>query len=483
MINFHKIIYYLVIILVAGSTFSCHKIFAPVKEPQSLDTPKNFGKENNDTISVAQNNWKAFFDDKNLIELIEIALQNNQDLQIVLQKIEKSKADLMLAKGYFLPTVQANISAGIDKFGDYTMNGVGNFDTNLSPNIDVQQRIPNPTPDLFLGFRSSWEIDIWGKLKNNKKSSLARFMATQEAKNVITTEIVTQIALLYYELLALDAELDVIKKNINLQEQVLKVMQIQKEAGKATELAVKQSSALLLRTRSLENTLKIQIIQLENQINFLLGRFPQEVKRTNDFPDKKLLVYSSLGLPTQMLRQRPDIRQAEWQLKATEADVQVAQRAFLPSLNINASLGYNAFKSSLLFNPASLAYGLLGSLATPLLQNKALKRNQKIAIAEFYEAHAQYQKTVLKSFQEVHTFIKILENLEKAYDFRRQEVEELTKAVSTSQDLFIAGYANYLELITAQKSVLEAELDLFLIRRDHFLFAIQLYRALGGGWK
>ncbi|MCU0437578.1 MAG: efflux transporter outer membrane subunit [Raineya sp.] len=464
------------------SVTSCSKVFTPIKEPSKLDIPENFfGK--NDSTSVVENNWKTFFKDPFLVQLIEIALVNNKDLQIALQKIEKSKADVLLAKGYFLPSVNGVISAGVDKYGDYTMNGVGNFDTNLSGNIEDAQRIPNPTPDFFLGFRSSWEIDIWGKLKNNKKMSLARLLANEEGKKLVVTEIVTQIALLYYQLLALDTELEVIQKNIALQEQALKIIGIQKEAGKATELAVKQSSALLLRTRSLEFILKTQIIQLENQINFLLGRFPQEVPRSKDFPSKDLLVYGNLGIPSQMLRQRPDIRQAEWELQAAQTQVKVSQAMFLPSLNINASLGFNAFKSSLLFNPASLAYGLLGGLTAPLLQYNSLKSNKKVAIASYYEAHATYQKNVLRAFQEVHTFVKVLENLEKAYELRKNELEELTKAVSTSQDLFVAGYANYLELITAQKSVLEAELDLFDIRRDHFLFAVQLYRALGGGWK
>jgi len=481
--TFHKKLYYLILVLIVSSTLSCGKLFAPIKDPKPLTIPNDFGTNITDTGSIAGNRWKDFFQDPLLTELIETALQNNQDLQIALQRIEKAKADVLVSKGYFLPTIQGAASAGVDKFGDYTMNGVGNFDTNLSSNIDTQQQIPNPTPDFFLGFRSSWELDIWSKLRSNKKANTARLFASQEVKNAVTTEIVTQIALLYYQLLALDMASEVIQKNIELQDKALKVMIIQKEAGKATELAVQQSSALLLRTKSLEFILKAQIIQLENQINFLLGRFPQEVKRAKDFQTRNLLVYGNLGVPSRMLRERPDIRQAEWELQAAQADLRVSQASFLPSLSINANLGYNAFKGSLLFNPASLAYGVLGGLTAPLLQNKSLKRNRKIATTQVYEAYANYQKTVLKSFQEVHTFLKVLENLEKAYELRKQEVEELTKSVSTSKDLYVAGYANYLELITTQKSVLEAELDLFDIRRDHFMAAVQLYRALGGGWR
>ena len=462
---------------------ACQKAFMPVKEKMPVSLAEKF-TESSDTNTIASLTWKEFFQDDNLENLIEIAIANNRDLQIALQRIEKAKLDFLVSKNELLPNLRANITAGGDRFGDFTMTGVGNFDTNLSDNISPEQRVAtNLTPEFFVGLRSSWEIDIWSKIRSAKKANLARLQASQEYKNLIITELVAGIASHYYELLALNSELEVIEKNIALQEQVLRLMQVQKDAGKATELAVQQSKAQLLRTRSLEFVLKNHIIQVENQINFLMGRAPEKITISKNFLEAPLLSTIQIGLPAQMLRQRPDIRAAEWEIQAAKMDLRAAQAAFFPSLTLNAYAGYNAFRANVLFNPASLTYGILGGLTAPIFQNAYLKANRQNAIINNHQAYFAYQKTILKAFQEVATNMQMIENLKKIYDLREEEVEELQKAVVTAQDLFVTGYANYLEVITTQKAVLEAEIDLFEIRRDQFLSAITLYRALGGGWR
>jgi multidrug efflux system outer membrane protein len=457
-------------------------IYKTIQEPLPVTIPQKWS-EKQDSVSIAQFSWKDYFKDEYLESLIETALNNNRDFQIAIQRIEIAKSSYLAIKGELFPSLHLSASAGIDRFGKYTMNGVGNFDTNLSGNISEDLQIPtNPTPDFFLGFRSSWQIDLWGKIRNAKKASLARIMASQAYKNWVTTELVAQIALLYYELLANDGELRVIEYNTALQEKMLFLIKAQKEAGKSTALAVQQAEAQLLRTRSLEFSLKNQIIAIENKINVLLGQAPQAIPRTQNFMEKPLLVVNSLGAPSDMLRLRPDIREAEQQLIAAKLDLRAAQAALLPSLQINAYTALNAFKTQILFNPASGAYGLLAGLTAPIFQNNLLQANKKINEAQAYSAYFNLQNKMLIAFAEVNTLIRTLENLEKIYQLREQELATLQKAVEVSKNLFFTGYANYLEVITAQKSVLESEIDLLEIRKNQFHIAIQIYKALGGGW-
>ncbi|MCS6905248.1 MAG: efflux transporter outer membrane subunit [Bacteroidia bacterium] len=462
---------------------ACQLTYHSLQAPLPLVIPSKF-RAQEDTTSIAQQSWKEFFKDEYLEALIETALVYNRNLQIAMQRIEASQALYLASKGQLLPSLHLITSAGVDKFGKYTMNGVGNFDTNLSGNISEDLRIPtNPTPDFFVGFRSSWELDIWGKLRNTKKANSFRILASQAYKNMVITELVAQIGILYYELVAIDSELRVIERNTLLQQQMLNLIKAQKEAGKATSLAVQQAEAQLLRTQSLEFSLKNQIIALENQINFLLGRSPQPVLRTPNFMEKPLLVVSYIGVPAQMLQLRPDVREAELQLAAANYDYYAAQAALWPTLQLNTYTALNAFSIEKFFNPASFAYGIASGLTTPIFQYHQLKANKKIAQTNAYSAYLNYQNKVLSALNEVNTLLQTLENLEKIYSLREQELSTLRKAVESSKNLFFTGFANYLEVITAQKGVLEAEIDLFEIRKNQFNTAIQIYKALGGGWQ
>ncbi len=231
-------------------------------------------------------------------------------------------------------------------------------------------------PDYFLGLRSSWEVDIWGKLKSQKKAAYNRFLSSEKGRQAIVTGLVAEIARHYYELMALDTELDIIRKNIALQESAVETIKIQKEAGRANELGVRQLTAQLLNTRALEFEVTQKIIETENNVNLLAGRFSQTVPRGTTL-EQTMPASITAGVPAHMLRRRPDIQQAQLDLLANYSDQQAAQLAFLPSLNITAFLGLNAFKSNLLFSSGSLAYSALGGLTAPLVNRKALKANQK----------------------------------------------------------------------------------------------------------
>ncbi len=458
------------------------KLLKPKEQIPTIKAPVAFGAST-DSLGISALKWDVFFADKKLVALIDTALQNNLDLKMAVQRIQIASSSVLFRQGSLLPSVGADVSAGGRKFSDYTMDGVGNYDTNFSSNLDTDRKLPAPfMPDYFLGLRSSWEIDIWGKLKTQKKAAYTRFLASQKARHAIVTGLIAQVAGLYYELTTLDAELGIIRKNISLQEKAVSTITVQKEAGRANELGVRQFNAQLLNTKSLEIDIRQKIVEKENELNMLLGRFPQNIQR-NATLDQPIPEQLSAGIPSQMLRRRPDIQQAELDLLANYSDQQAAQLAFLPSLNITAFLGYNAFRSTLLFNPGSLAYSALGGLTAPLLNRKALKAEQKRSEAASMESLYAYNKSVLNGFQEVSTSLKKIENTKLIVDFKNQEVAVLQQAVATSQDLFAGGYATYLEIITAQKSVLEAELTLINVQKEQRLALIQLYRNLGGGWE
>lgn len=458
------------------------KLTRPVQQHSRMQTPQQFPGET-DSSSIARIQWKSFFKDERLVSLIDSALQNNPDLKIAAQRIEMSRSNIYAAQGAMLPFITGDVSGGGRKFGDYTMDGVGNYDTNFSDNIDQDRRLPAPfMPDYFVGLRSGWEIDIWGKLKMQKKAAYNRMMASEKGRHAVVTGLIAEVGTSYYQLVAMDTELEIIRRNIALQDSAAQTVRIQKEGGRANELAVHQFDAQLLNTRSLEAEILQRIVEVENRMNYLLGRFPQPIART---PIQQLVLPDSIraGFPASMLRSRPDIQEAQWNLQAAYSEQQSANLAFLPSLNITAFLGFTSFKSQLLFNPGSLAYSALGGLTAPLLNRKALRATQKRTEAASLEAYYTYNKSVLNAFQEVSTGLKKIENNRTISNLKTQEVAVLQKAVAVSRDLFLSGYANYLEVITAQRSVLDAELTLTTARRDQFLALIELYRSLGGGWE
>ena len=436
-----------------------------------------------DTTSIATIPLNRFFPDPLLQHLIDSALTTNPDIQSAFQRIEIASAGMRYARAFLYPSIQAGASASVDKYGDYTMNGVGNHDTNLSPNIDNDKHIPNPTPDYFLGLRSQWEIDLWGKLRQRKKAAIARWLSTREGQRLVTTTLTADIATLYYQLLALDNQQNVLTENIQLQKDALEVVKTQKEAGRATELAVQQFQAQLLHTKSLRYTTAQEITETENQLNFLVGRTGRTIQRDTSLLNTALPDSLPAGVPSQMLLNRPDIRAAELELEALNADIAAARAAFFPSLTLSPYVGYNAFKPNLLFNSASLVYGAAGSLMAPIFNRNAIKADYERTTAEGRIALYDYQKTVLNGFQEVTNSLKGIRNFSEYYQLKKEEATALTSAVRVANDLYRVGKASYLEVITAQRNVLDAELEVTQARKNILLHSISLYRSLGGGWR
>lgn len=454
----------------------------PLLRPAKPAVPTAFAGSR-DSAGIAGQNWRQFFDDPNLVQLLDTALAGNLDLRIATQRIEQARATFEHSRGFLAPQINAVASAGVDRYGRTTLNGVGNFDTNLSPNIDGKQRIPNPTPDYFLGARSTWEIDIWGKLRSRRQAAYLRFLASEKGRQAVITGLVAEVARYYYSLLALDGELEILQKNIQYQQNALELVRVQKQAGRVTELAVQQFAAQLLNTQSRQGQIRQQIIEAENGLNRLLGRYPQSIARGRSLQERDLPGQVLTGLPTQMLVRRPDIRQAELELQAAHIDVDAARAEFLPSLNLTAYLGLNSYRITTLLDPASVAAGLLGSLTAPIFNRRFVKAGYQGAVAQSREAFYRYQQVIQASFSEVNTSLRGIDNYRQIADLQTQEVDVLRQAVTVSNDLFANGYASYLEVITAQRSVLDAELALINTKQSQFLSLTDLYRSLGGGWE
>lgn len=451
--------------------------------PPQTKMPSRFN-EQTDSTEVNLIDWQQLFREEHLLTYIDEALKNNLDNKIAEQQIRQAQANVRVAKGLLLPSLNLATNIGQRKFGEYTMDGVGNFDTNLSDNVGDDKRIPVHLPDYYLGFQSSWEIDLWGKLRNDRKAAIAQFMASEKGQHLIKTQLVANVARNYFSLLALDQKLAIIRENIKLQQTAVELITVQKAAGRATELAVQQFRAQLFNTEALEALTLQEITRIENEFNLLLGRFPQKIMRGQPIMNQPLLSSFAMGLPSQLLLQRPDVRQAELELAASSFDVAAARAAFLPSLNLNAAWGFQSFRNELLFNtPTSVAYSLLGGLTTPLFQRNQIKAQLNRATATQLASFYNYQKQLINSYQEVSTQVSKLRNFEASYRLKEKEVVALIEGVSTANDLFVAGQASYLEVVTAQKSVLMAELEAIDLKYEQFQASIDLYKALGGGWK
>lgn len=432
-----------------------------------------------DTANVTTVKWRQFFNDKYLADLIDTALKNNQELNITLQEIEIARNEVKARKGDILPTVGYHAGAGFDKVGLYTSQGAGDASTDITPGNGV----PDILPDYQLGLTANWEVDIWHKLRNAKKAAVLRYLSTVEGKNFVLTNLVGEVANSYYELLALDNQLDIVKKNIKLQLSALELMKIQKQASRVTELAVRKFEADVYNSKSLQFNIQQSITETENKINLLLGRYPQPIKRDTESFNNLVPTLIKAGIPSQLLANRPDIKQAELDLASAKLDVKVAKAQFYPSFGISASLGFQAFNPTYLVRtPESLLYSLAGDLAGPLINQNAIKANYLTANAKQIQAVYNYEKTILNGYIETANQLSNISNLEKSYDLKAKQVQALNQSVDISNDLFRSARADYFEVLMTQRDALEAKLELIETKKQQLNAVVDIYKALGGGW-
>lgn len=427
-----------------------------------------------ETSSSGEMEWSDFFTDPDLNVLIQTALRNNQELNVRLQEIIIAQARVLEKRGEYLPKVDAVVGAGIEKVGEFTSQGASDKATGLATNLQ----------NYVFGFVASWEVDIWRKMRNAADAANHRYLSSMEGRNYMVTSLVSEIANSYYELLALDNQLEVLKRNIEIQKDALEVVKVQQQAAQTTLLAVQRFEAEVLKNRSRLFELEQRRIETENRINFLVGRFPQPVARHAEIFEQPLPNMISAGVPSQLLDNRPDLRAAAQDLTATDLDFKAAKAGFYPRLSVQAGVGYTAFNlHHLVMTPESLAYNAAANMATPVLNRRAIKAEYFAANAEQIRAVFNYERTILKAVTEVANLLNMMKNLQQSYDLQSQQVNILEQAIDVSAVLFQSARADYMEVLLTRRDALDAEMELIETKRQQLRAMVDVYQALGGGWR
>jgi multidrug efflux system outer membrane protein len=427
-----------------------------------------------DTTSIGDMEWKQFFTDATLQSLIDKAVRDNFNLQLAMQRAEEARIYVKQARVNWTPVIVAQGTASTTIPSKNSLNGISLENFLGTSHVE----------DYTLGATLSWELDIWGRLRRQREAAVADFLESFEAARAVKTMLVADIANTYFNLLMLDAQLDVARKNLLLGDTVVNMMQLQKQAGQVTELAVQQAIAQREAAAQLVPQLEQEIAVQENTLRILTGELPGTINRNSLLNDFVVPAQLPTGIPASMVSRRPDVRASEMALKSANARVGVAQGSMYPVLSISATGGLNSFKSSNWFTmPASLFGTVAGNLAQPVLNQRRLQTQLEVARVQREQAVIRFRQSVLNAVGEVSNALVRLEKLDSQQRIAAERVQTLQQAVHNAGMLFRSGLADYLEVITAQSNALQAELVLADIRRQRLSAMVELYRALGGGWK
>ncbi len=416
-----------------------------------------------DTITIANIPWKEFFPDSKLQILINEGLANNVDMQVAITRITQAEATLSMARGALLPTFAAAAQV------DHTRTSAGG---------DVLGKVNNITS---LGFSSSWEIDLWGKLNNQARAKYASYLSSYEYKNLIQTRLISGITKAYYSLMALDKQYKITKETIGLLAKSAETMALLKEAGQQNAAGVEQSKALLYNTQLSIPQLESQIRKQENAICLMIGRKPSAIDR-DSLDNQTVSSTLNYGVPLQFLARRPDVKQAELSFRAAFSLTGAAKANLYPSLTISsARVGVAGGTFSDLLKPESIAVEILAGLTQPILNKRQVRGNLKIAQAQQEEALSEFRYTVLAAGQEVSDILYNYKSSLRKNEFREKQIASLVNAVDYTQELLMAGEANYTEVLSAQQNLLSAQLNQVNDKLEQLTYSVSLYIALGGG--
>lgn len=446
----------------------------PVVKEDSLKLPGEFPDTPLSSTSTATQSWKDFFSDPNLTSLIENGLKNNQELQILEQEIYIASNEVQATQGEYIPKLGLQVGYGVEKVGKYTSQGASDEANQVSENLQVGR----------VGLVTNWEVDVWGKLRNASKSAYYKYLSTIEGKKFLVTQLVAEIADSYFELQSLDNQLEVINSYVEVLKKIKTMVGFQQSAGRTTSLPVIRFEAEVLKNEARQFQLRQKIVVAQNKLNILVGRFPQDFQRdSKQFLDKSLAKIDS-GVPTHLLDNRPDIKAAEFDLEASKLSVSSAKARFYPSLSIEAGIGFESFNiAHFLDLPASLLYGLAGNLTAPLLNQQAIKAAYFSANNKQIQAVYRYEQTLVKAFTEVVNQLNAIKNLNQIYDLKSKQVNALKESITISNILFQAARVDYIETLLTQRDTLEAQVELIEIKKEQLNAYVNLYKALGGGWK
>lgn len=438
-------------------------IYTTYERPSDINTDGLYGQDLNeeavavDTASIASLSWRELFTDSHLQTLIEHALQSNTDLLSAQQRIKEAEATLSSAKLAYLPSFMLTPQGGVSSFdkskGSWTYTGIAS---------------------------ASWEIDIFGKLTNAKRRSKALYLQSLEYEQAVSTSLIANVANLYYTLLMLDEQYRISEETaVNWRESV-RAMRAMMAAGMTNEASVSQSEANCRQVEASLLDLKQQIKEVENSLSILLGEVPGGIERGHlagqDFPEDL-----TVGVPLQLLSRRPDVKSAELSLASAFYSTNAARSAFYPSITLSGTAGWTNSAGNMIINPGKLLLSAVGALTQPLF-NKGLNIAQlKISKAQQEEAKLAFQQALLNAGSEVNNALTQVQTARGKTELRTGQITSLENAVRSTQLLMQHGTSTYLEVLTAQQSLLSAQLTQVADRFDEIQGIINLYQALGGG--
>lgn len=422
-----------------------------------------------DSLSMANLSWKEIFTDAVLQKHIAKALENNLDIRIALQNIASAEAYLKQSKAAYQPT----ISVG----PDYSFN-TSSLNTQFGQIVGERRYINQFDITANLG----WELDFWGKLKGQEKAQYAAYLSSVAAHQNVKSNLVASIATAYYQLLAFDEQKKIFSNTIEIRKKNLETTKALKDAGIVSEVAVQQSEALVYNAEASLVTLDVQIQMLENTISLLMGEPSHEIERTS-LSTQNFALNTDVGYPSALLANRPDVKQAEFNLMNAFELTNAAKAQFYPSLRITGSTGVQSVDIDKLFSANSVFANVLVGLAQPILNKRQIRTNYEVSLANQERAYLNFRKTILNAGNEVSDALKMYNAQDQFIAFKKKELSAYDKSVEFSQELVNYGMANYLEVLNANVNKLNAEINIANAQYSKLQAGVELYRALGGGWR
>ncbi|MGO4875627.1 efflux transporter outer membrane subunit [Pedobacter psychrotolerans] len=437
----------------------------------ALAMPAQFGTTENGRNDTTVLDRKDFFKNEKLVKLIDQTIEKNSEIQLAIQNIESAGAIFKKVKLNYLPELNAQMNANRSTASKNSLAG-----------ISAQQFTSSTTTqDFTTSLGLTWEIDIWGKIKRQKEAALADYLQSQAVKKAVQTKLVADVANGYYNLLMLDNQLFVAKRNIELGENTLQILRIQFKYGDANALGIQQATAQLAQVKVLLSQIGQDIAQQEIALSILCGNYPSSIDRQENINDELNTTHMDYGVS--VLANRPDVSASALSLRSANAKVGVAQASLYPSISLSAQSGLNSLKVSNWFTvPASLFSTFAGGITQPVFNRGALKLQQKHAKIDYEKAVINFRQSVLTAYGEVSIALIKEEKLKEQAIHTRLRAQELEKGMVTAKKLFKNGMVNYLEVIIAENNYLQASLASAQLQRDQIANKIELYRAVGGGW-
>ena len=417
-----------------------------------------------EAASLADRPWWEIFNDSTLASLIDEALKNNYDLRAAGWRVEQARAEAGIARSTFLPQAQLGVGWSRSRFSTY------------------ETGVPIPPESLYdVNLGLSWELDLWGRIRRLDEGALARFLASEDARRGVMLTLVADVATSYFDLRRLDLQLEIASRTTTAFEQTRDLFNRRLAAGAASELETASAEASLATTSANIPDLARRIAAAENQLSLLLGRSPGDVPRGGTLNDELLPPEIPPGLPSQLLERRPDVQEAEQALVAANADVGVATANMFPTLSLTGALGGLAPQVSDLFGKGK-TWSAGAGLLSPIVQGKRLGQARRAAGAQWEQARAAYEKAVTNAFAEVSTALVAYQKLADVEKQLARAVAAERQAVALANQRYVAGLADYLEVLQAEQQLYPAENALAQTRSDRLATLVQLYKALGGGW-